>query len=439
MKPTIRTSICALCYLLSTVQLQSAQHGPIDSAESFSEVVQIVRPGDTIVIADGWHDGWSVNLDFQGTAENPVTIQPQTNLGVTFTGSSHFLITGSYLTIDGFQFEECDLEDNLLEFSRSDYCRIVNCVFQHCGGDKAVVSIRAGARSNSLIGCRFIDIAARCVNLRISEEIREHGVPTGNIIRDNHFQDIPRSSENGRETIKIGTNQPTYGHIFVGTIVENNIFDRCDGEAEIISNKCSGNIYRRNVFNRCNGELVMRGGGNCLIEGNRIIGGTGGIRICGTGHEVRENIIIDSGGTGIRLYFGMTKEQGGHYQAAGQCLIANNTIVNAARAGILIGDRRCRDWKEKGVQNVAPEGNRILNNVITGAIGDLLLVEHAPNNAIDGNLFHRQGDAIISNPGDRPIYADPLFRNPAAGDFGPSRDSPALISVPAKGATSGSL
>jgi hypothetical protein len=269
----------------------------------------------------------------------------------------------------------------------------------------------------------------------MNDEIYEHGVPIGNVIRNNHFQDIPRAGKNGRETVKIGTNQPTFGHVVVGTIVEENVFDRCNGEAEIISNKCAGNIYRRNVFNQCDGELVMRGGANCLIEGNRFFAGKGGIRLCGTGHVVKDNVIVNSHGTGIRLYFGMTKGQGGHYQAAGQCVIANNTIVNAKRAGILVGDGRGNAHGENGVQNVAPEGNRLLNNIVTGSTGDLCLVDHAPGNFVAGNLFFLQGDAIVSSPGDDPIYADPLFSDPENGDFRLSSGSPALESDPVKGAS----
>ena len=414
--------------------LAAAALGPVDSMESFAGAIREANAGDTIVIANGRYNGWSADLDCRGTSKQPVTIRPESAGGVVFTGRSQVSITGSYITVGGLRFEQCDFEQNLLDFKRSDHCRIVNCVFENSGGERAAIRIAPGSRKNRITDCRFTNIAARCVNLQMSDEIYEHGVPIGNVIRNNHFQDIPQKGANGREAVKIGTNQPTYGHVVVGAIVEDNVFDRCNGEAEIISNKCAGNIYRRNVFNQCDGELVMRGGANCLIEGNRFLEGSGGIRLCGTGHVVKDNVVVNSGGTGIRLYFGMTREQGGHYQAAGQCLVANNTIVNAKRAGILVGDRRGHD-EGKGIQNVAPEGNRFLNNIVTGTTGDLLLVDHAPGNLVAGNLFFLQGDAIVSSPGDDPIYADPLFRDPESGDFRPGQGSLALESDPVKGAS----
>ncbi len=255
------------------------------------------------------------------------------------------------------------------------------------------------------------------------------------MIRDNRFEDIPPAGRNGRETIKIGTNQPTYGHVRVETIVEDNTFIRCDGEGEIISNKCAGNIYRRNVFEQCKGELVMRGGRDCIIEENRFDECNGGIRICGTGHIVRNNVIVNSRGTGIRLYYGMTAEQGGHYQAAGRCEISNNTIVNAERAGILVGDAGGRDWKEEGIQNVPPSKNRIFNNIVVGKSDDLLVSRDAPDNAINGNFLHIQGSAVVSTAGQNAQYSDPQFISPEEWDFRLQQDSPALSSNPPKGAT----
>jgi hypothetical protein len=399
---------------------------PVDSVESFATAIRKAKAGDTIVIANGRYDGWSADLDCQGTSEQPVMIRPESAGGVVFTGRSQILITGSHVTVDGFRFEQCDFERNLLDFKRSDHCRIINCVFENSGGRRAAIGISPGSRNNHITDCRFTNIAARCINLHMNEEIYKYGVSTGNVIRNNHFKDIPRAGRNGRETVKIGTNQPTYGHVEAGAIVEENVFDRCNGEAEIVSNKCAGNTYRRNIFNQCDGELVMRGGANCLIEGNRFFEGKGGIRLCGTGHIVKDNVIVNSRGTGIRLYFGMTKGQGGHYQAAGECLITNNTIVNAKRAGILVGDRRGNDGGQ-GIQNVAPEGNRILNNIVAGSTGDLLLVDHAPGNLVADNLFFLQGDAIVSSPGDNPTYADPLFRDPENGDFRLKEGGPASL------------
>jgi poly(beta-D-mannuronate) lyase len=386
--------ICLIGWIVCISQSlsQGKQFEPVDSAKGLKEAVSFAKAGDGIIIADGNYTDWAITLDCSGTEALPITIQTQSKSGVIFTGRTNFVFKGRHIQFSGFVFDHCDHEESPIELDQAQHCRIDSCVFQQSGGSKAVVTILPGSRENVIEQCRFLDIAGRSVQVRINESISSLGIPTGNSIRNNHFQDIPPLGDNGRETIQIGQNQPTFGHIRVGTLVEGNTFLRCNGEAEIISNKCSGNSYLRNTFIDCDGELVMRGGGDCLIEGNRLINGKGGIRLCGVGHEVRDNLIVNSRGTGIRLLFGMTKDQGGHYQAAGQCLIENNTIINAAGPGILIGDGKDKDWKEKGVQNVPPTSNQFRNNLVVGNSIDLFILSHAPDNTLEDNSFYQGKD-----------------------------------------------
>ena len=87
-----------------------------------------------------------------------------------------------------------------------------------------------------------------------------------------------------------------------GTLVESNLFDRCDGEIEIISSKSCENIYRFNTFLDCAGMLTLRHGNRCRVEGNFFLGhhkkGSGGIRIIGEDHIIINNYIegIEKGG-----------------------------------------------------------------------------------------------------------------------------------------------
>jgi nitrous oxidase accessory protein NosD len=210
----------------------------------------------------------------------------------------------------------------------------------------------------------------------------------GNRIDHNLFQDVPPIGGNGRETIQVGQSQPKWGLTEPRTVVEHNTFLRCDGEAEVISNKSSHNIYRRNLFRECEGELVMRGGSHCVLEGNRFERCSGGIRLSGTHHRVVDNVIVGNRSTGIRLLYGMTRELGGHYQASTGCLVANNTIVDAGEVGIHIGAGGGRDWGERGIANVAPYGNRFINNIVVGSTETFLLSEDCPDNVVEHNLYY---------------------------------------------------
>jgi len=61
--------------------------------------------------------------------------------------------------------------------------------------------------------------------------------------------------------------------MFIETIVENNVFEQCDGEVEIyfLLNHAY-NILRNNFFIESSGALVLRHGHRNLIQNNVFIG-----------------------------------------------------------------------------------------------------------------------------------------------------------------------
>src|SRR5690606_7963466 len=83
------------------------------------------------------------------------------------------------------------------------------------------------------------------------------------------------------ETLRVGTSH--YSLSNSSTIIENNVFDRCDGEVEIISIKSGANIIRNNLIFESKGAVVLRHGNKNIVEGNVFLGNgvdhTGGIRV----------------------------------------------------------------------------------------------------------------------------------------------------------------
>jgi len=80
------------------------------------------------------------------------------------------------------------------------------------------------------------------------------------LIDHNQFLDAKRNVTNGGEPIQIGGNAFLNGQIAANTTVEYNLFERADGDFEIISVKSSGNTIRYNKFIECDGALWLRGG-----------------------------------------------------------------------------------------------------------------------------------------------------------------------------------
>ena len=153
------------------------------------------------------------------------------------------------------------------------------------------------------------------------------------IIANNYFGPRPILGANGGETLRVGTSHYSRSNSF--TRVENNYFDRCDGELEIISSKSGGNVFRGNVFFQSRGTLTMRHGHGTLVENNVFFGNgadhTGGIRVINKRQTVRNNYL--EGLTGYRFGGALVVMNGvpnspiNRYDPVEDSSIENNSIV----------------------------------------------------------------------------------------------------------------
>ena len=103
----------------------------------------------------------------------------------------------------------------------------------------------------------------------------------------NYFHDFTSPDGNGAETIRWGLNGLS---LSTGNgLCEYNLFVRCNGENEMISNKSSGNTYRYNTVRDCpGGEISQRHGNDCYYYGNYMTN-TAGMRVYGDRHHIFAN------------------------------------------------------------------------------------------------------------------------------------------------------
>lgn len=155
-------------------------------------------------------------------------------------------------------------------------------------------------------------------------------------------------------------------------IVTKNLFESCDGEIEVISNKSCENLYIANTVDRCAGCLTLRHGNGCIVAHNLILGGgkkgTGGIRIVGEDHIVRNNHIEGTDGRAdgaISISAGVVDpELNQHFQVR-NVLVENNTLFDNRGGNFCIGhgmgsrnrtlppvDLTIRDTKEKSAPSI---------------------------------------------------------------------------------------
>ncbi len=383
--------------LLLNISLTAFGHSYfIKSEAELKAILPNLRPGDEVRIADGTYTNWNINLSNSGLKDEEIRIKAENPGKVIFSGDVDkpiWLISGSFVTLTGLTFMECTLIKKegkngvLVELRNSDSSTLTNCSFiQNKVKEQfmPLVIVSGNGIRNTISKNRFIsNIDNQDVQVKITQEtFPQYTKISGNLFKDKNK--VSWKNGNGGECIQIGQDPILLGTIEARSTILLNKFINCNGESEIISNKSSKNSYLNNYFEGNDGELVMRGGHDCVISGNVFKGGTGGIRINGTNHQITNNKISDIK-TAIRLMYGMAKgkDEIGFYIAASDCLIKDNVIRNAFN-GILIGDSKDIDWTGKFdtmrypspvMQNIAPFNNKIENNKTINTKNQLVKVD----------------------------------------------------------------
>ena len=354
----------------------------VNSEKQFEDIIPKLTAGDEVIIKDGTYADWSIEIAAKGTAKAPITVRAENEGKVIFSGDVNqtlFKFSGSYLIFKGINFRNCNLTKSasLIILNNAEHCSITKCSFSTNTAKvqfTPLVVVSGKGTDNLVSNCTF---TSNVDNQDVQIKITKESSPLHTIVENNLFENKAKVSwknGNGGECVQVGQDPILLGGVLSKTTVRFNRFIRCNGEPEVISNKSSGNTYFKNYFEDNDGELVMRGGHDCIIDGNTFKGGAGGIRVNGTGHTIVNNKISNIK-TAIRLMYGMAKGKTdtGFYIAASGCTLKNNEI-NQANIGILVGDSKDADWTGKFdtvrypspvMQNIAPFDNVIEGNVFT--------------------------------------------------------------------------
>jgi len=290
----------------------------VSSESEFAEAIAAVQPGDTVVLANGeWRD---VDLLFrgEGTEDQPITLAVETKGQVVISGLSSLRLAGEYLVVSGLVFRNGHAPGGSViafraaEDDNANHSRVTEVVvenFNKPGERDRDGWVHLYGKHNRLDHSYF----AGKTNLgsTIGVELNDDAsLENHHRIDHNFFGPRPELGFNGGETIRIGNSWSSMSNSF--TVVERNLFYRCDGEHEIISNKSGGNIYRGNLFLESRGTLTLRHGNNTLVEENVFIGNevpdTGGVRVINKGQVVRNNYV--HGVTGERFRGGLVVMNG---------------------------------------------------------------------------------------------------------------------------------
>ena len=281
----------------------------VKNLDEFNAAVTAAKPGDKIVMASGVWENVELLFEAHGTEENPIQLVAEKEGEVIISGISNLRIAGEYLVVTGLVFKNgYTPTGEVISFRKdknalSNHVTVSNCVIDNYSNPERFISdiwVSIYGKHNTFEHNSLIDKRNSGVTMAVrldTEESRENH----HRIVNNYFGPRQNLGSNGGETLRIGTSH--YSLSNSNTLVENNYFDRCNGEHEIISNKSGSNIYKSNVFYECVGTLTMRHGKYTQVENNYFLGNgkvnTGGIRVINEYQTVKNNYL--TGLTGYRF------------------------------------------------------------------------------------------------------------------------------------------
>ena len=337
-------SLAIICVASAATPAQAEQYFVKNQAEFVTAEKKLVA-GDVIILANGrWHD-FEIKISGKGTKAKPITLISQDPGKVVITGQSNLRIGGEYILVTGLVFlNGYSPTGEVISFRRSKddvarNSRVTEVVIDGFSKPDRYESdywVGMYGKNNRFDHNHLSGKTNKGVTFAVrldSEESRENG----HQIDHNYFGPRPVLGSNGGETLRIGTSH--YSMFDSKTLVENNYFDRCDGEVEIISSKSGGNIYRGNVFYHSSGTLTLRHGDGNLVENNVFFGGgkdhTGGIRVINRKQIVRNNYMEGLSGTGfssaLTVMNGVPNSPVNRYVQVDGAVIERNTIVDSKR------------------------------------------------------------------------------------------------------------
>ena len=268
--------------------------------------LKTAQPGDQIYIKDGQYKDMQLKWMGKGTEKSPISIKALNPGKVKIEGGSTLRIAGEWISVDGLYFTDGYApKGSVIEFRNgqelANHCRLTNCVidkFNPSRRDQAYSYILLYGRHNRVDHCSLtgkLNLGVTLIVILNDKRCLENY----HLIDHNYFGERPVYGSNGAETMRVGTSQQAYSSS--NTIIENNLFERCSGEVEVISIKSSDNIIRNNTLLECEGVVALRHGDRNTVNNNLFIGNgrrnTGGIRVVNAGHRIYDNLLVGLAGT----------------------------------------------------------------------------------------------------------------------------------------------
>ncbi|WP_160151793.1 chondroitinase-B domain-containing protein [Microbulbifer sp. ALW1] len=347
----------------------SAAEFLVHNQQEYAKVAKKLEAGDSVRLANGVWKDFEILFTGNGEKGNPITLTAEEKGKVILSGQSNLRLAGDHLVVSGLVFKHGHTPSSeVISFRRNkdhlaNHSRVTEVVIEDFSKPERMESdywVGIYGKNNRFDHSHLAGKSNKGVTMAVrldSEQSQENR----HRIDHNYFGPRPVLGSNGGETLRIGTSH--YSLTDSMTLVENNFFDRCDGEVEIISVKSGKNILRNNTFYESRGTLTMRHGNGNLIEGNIFLGNgvdhTGGIRVINADQVIRNNYL--EGLTGYRFGSGFTVMNGvpnspiNRYHQVVNAKIEHNSFINVEHIYLAAGSDQER--------SAVPKDSTISDNI----------------------------------------------------------------------------
>lgn len=375
----------------------------VSTPSEYKEATKSLQPGDTVLLANGEWKDFEILLTGTGQEDQPITLTAQEKGKVFITGQSNLRLSGEYLVVSGLVFKDGYTPTReVISFRRSkdslaNHSRVTEVVIDHFNNPERTETdywVSMYGKHNRFDHNHLAGKSNNGVTMAVrlnSEESQENH----HRIDHNYFGHRPILGSNGGETLRIGTSHYSMSNSY--TVVEDNYFDRCDGEVEIISSKSGKNVFRGNVFFESRGTLTLRHGNDNLVENNVFFGNgvdhTGGIRVINKRQTIRNNYLQGLTGTRFGSAFvimnGVPDSPINRYHQVEDSLVENNTIIDSQHIELAAGSDKER--------SAVPKTTRFINNLVYNADSSDPFTIHDDISGIEfsGNVLNNVQDFKI--------------------------------------------
>lgn len=408
-----RIALLVLLTPLMPTQSALAATYYVGSITNLATRINSAVAGDEIVVSNGvYTTSASIGISRAGTAANRILIRAETIGGVEINGTHGFSFNSgaAYVTVQGFKFthaasinmggsaHHCRLTRNIIELAIPTGSDVS---YLNISGDDMEID-RNELRNKSTLG-NMLDITG--AGGQVARRLWVH---------HNYFHDFTSPGGNGAETIRWGLSGLS---LSTGSgLCEYNLFVRCNGENEMISNKSSGNTYRYNTVIDSR-EISQRHGNDCRYYGN-YMKKSGGLRVYGDRHKIFNNY-LEGNSIGVNMGNGGGDiDQGAkltEHDRPDDNLVAFNTFINNS-THYQMGGR---------IGGLGSSNTVVVNNIFQGG-GKLASISGtAPHTGFwANNICWNTGSDDL--PADGCSRTNPLLARDANGVYRLQAGSPAI-------------